>query len=71
MAVSVLVLAPMTTGGAPAADCERACLKSMITKDVDAMVAHDPSRRLLSREDHGIETLVDRCETADWRSKRD
>ncbi len=43
-AVGVLVLAAMTTGGARAADCDRACLKSMITNYVDAMVAHDPSR---------------------------
>jgi len=42
--VGVLVLAAMTTGGVQAADCDRACLKSMITKYVDAMVAHDPSR---------------------------
>ena len=40
----LLVLAAMTTGGVQAADCDRACLKSMITKYVDAMVAHDPSR---------------------------
>ena len=43
-ALGVLVLAAMTTGGAQAADCDRACLKSMITKYVDAVVAHDPSR---------------------------
>jgi len=42
--VSVLILAAMTTSEAQAADCDRACLKSMITKYVDAMVAHDPSR---------------------------
>jgi hypothetical protein len=42
--VGVLILAAMTTGGAQAADCDRACLKGMITKYVDAMVAHDPSR---------------------------
>jgi len=42
--VGVLVLAAMTMSGAQAADCDRACLKSMITKYVDAMVAHDPSR---------------------------
>ena len=40
----VLALAAVTTGGAQAADCDRACLKGMITKYVDAMVAHDPSR---------------------------
>ena len=43
-AVGVLVLAAVTTSGAQAADCDRACLKGMITKYVDAMVAHDPSR---------------------------
>jgi len=43
-AIGVLVLAAMTTRGAMAADCDRACLKSTITKYVDAMVAHDPSR---------------------------
>jgi hypothetical protein len=42
--VGVLVLAAITTGEAQAADCDRACLKSTITKYVDAMVAHDPSR---------------------------
>ncbi len=39
-----LVLAAMTASGAQAADCDRACLKGMITTYVDAMVAHDPSR---------------------------
>ena len=43
-AVGVFVLAAITTSGAQAADCDRACLKSMITKYVDAMVAHDPSK---------------------------
>ena len=42
--VGVLVWAAMTTSGAQAADCDRACLKNMITTYVDAMVAHDPSR---------------------------
>jgi hypothetical protein len=37
-------LALMTTSGAQAADCDRACLKGMITKYVDAIVAHDPAR---------------------------
>jgi hypothetical protein len=40
----MLVLAAIATGGAQGADCDRACLKGMITKYVDAMVAHDPSR---------------------------
>ncbi len=43
-AVGLLVLAAMTTSGAQAADCDRACLKGMITKYVDAVVAHNPSR---------------------------
>ena len=43
-AVGALVLAAMTTTGARAADCDRACLKGMITKYVDAIVAHDPSK---------------------------
>jgi hypothetical protein len=40
----VLVLAAIMTAGAQAADCDRACLKGMITKYVDAMVAHDSSK---------------------------
>jgi len=43
-AVGLLVLAAMTAGGAQAADCDRACLKNILTKYVDAIVAHDPSR---------------------------
>jgi hypothetical protein len=39
----MLLLAAITTSGARAADCDRACLKGMITKYVDAIVAHDPS----------------------------
>ena len=49
-AVGVLIFASMTTSGAQAADCDRACLKSMITKYVDAMVAHDPSRLPLAKD---------------------
>ena len=49
-AVGVLVLAAMTTSGVQAADCDRACLKSMITQYVDAMVAHDPSRLPLAAD---------------------
>jgi len=49
-AVGVLVLGAMTAGGARAADCDRACLKGMITKYVDAMVAHDPSRLPLAAD---------------------
>jgi len=41
LAASVVLAAAMT---ANAADCDRACLKGMITTYVDAMVAHDPSR---------------------------
>jgi hypothetical protein len=39
----VLALTAIATGTAQAADCDRACLKGMITNYVDAMVAHDPS----------------------------
>ncbi len=49
-AVGVLVLAAMTTGAVQGADCDRACLKSMITKYVDAIVAHDPSRLPLAAD---------------------
>jgi hypothetical protein len=38
-----LLLGAMIPGGARAADCDRACLKNMITQYVDAMVAHDSS----------------------------
>jgi len=41
---AVLVLAVLAPTGAHAADCDRACLKNMITTYVDAMVAHDASR---------------------------
>jgi hypothetical protein len=40
----VLILAAMSAGAAHAADCDRACLKGLITKYVDAMLAHDSSR---------------------------
>jgi hypothetical protein len=43
-AVGAIVLAVMSTGGAQAADCDRACMKGMITKYVDAMVAHDVTK---------------------------
>ncbi len=43
-AAGVLLLAAMTAGGARAADCDRACLKGLMTQYVDAMVAHDASR---------------------------
>jgi hypothetical protein len=39
-----LALVAMTASAAQAADCDRACLKGMITTYVDAMVAHDPAR---------------------------
>src|SRR5262245_60173457 len=39
--LSVFLLAA-TSSVATAADCDRACLKAMITKYVDAMVAHKP-----------------------------
>jgi len=37
-------LVVMTTSLAQAAACDRVCLKGMITKYVDAMVAHDPAQ---------------------------
>jgi len=42
--VRALTVAVLASGAAHAADCDRACLKDMVTKYVDAMVAHDPSR---------------------------
>jgi hypothetical protein len=42
--LGALALIAITTSGAQAAECDRACLKGMITKYVDAMVAHDPAR---------------------------
>lgn len=42
--VSTLVWVAIAMNGARAAECDRACLKGMITKYVDAVVAHDPSR---------------------------
>lgn len=38
------VWAAITVSGAHAADCDRTCLKGMITTYVDAVIAHDPSR---------------------------
>jgi hypothetical protein len=40
----MLVLAAATAGGAHAQDCDRTCLKSMITKYIDALSARDPAR---------------------------
>jgi len=48
-AMGALVLAAMTAGGVQAADCDRACLKGMITKYVDAMVAHDSTKLPLAK----------------------
>jgi len=49
--IAIKTLAAATLGfaiafapAAFAADCDRACLKGMITKYVDAMVAHDPAQ---------------------------
>ncbi len=42
--LQVVALAALATGCAQAADCDRACLTGMITKYVDAMVAHNPAR---------------------------
>ncbi len=44
IAVGVLVLGLMTTGTARAAGCDRACLQNMMTRYLDAMVAHAPSQ---------------------------
>lgn len=44
----MVVLAAVAAAGARAAECDRACLKGMITTYVDAMVAHDPSRLSLA-----------------------
>ncbi len=40
----MVILMVAGAGRVQAADCERACLKGMLDKYVDAMVAHDPSR---------------------------
>ena len=40
----LLFLSAMTTGGVQAQDCNRACLTDVITKYLDALAAHDPSR---------------------------
>src|SRR5215469_5277156 len=42
--VSMLALAALAATNAQAADCDRTCLKGMITTYVDAIVVHDPSR---------------------------
>lgn len=42
--IGVLVFGAMASTGAEAKDCDRTCLKDMLTKYVDAMVAHDPSK---------------------------
>lgn len=39
-----LVGLAVTRAGAAPADCDRACLKGMLTQYIDAIVAHDPSR---------------------------
>jgi hypothetical protein len=43
-AVGLLVWGAMATGTARAANCDRACLQNMITRYLDAMVAHAPSQ---------------------------
>ncbi len=43
-AVGLLIFAAITPSGGQAAECDRACLKGLITNYVDAMVAHDPAR---------------------------
>ena len=42
--LQVVLVAPAVVAMAQAADCDRACLKGMITKYVDAMVTHEPAR---------------------------
>jgi hypothetical protein len=44
LVAGLLVLSAMTAGGAYAQDCDRACLKDMITTYIDALAAHDPAR---------------------------
>jgi len=44
MAAGVLLLGAMATGTARAAGCDRACLQNMMTRYLDAMVAHAPSQ---------------------------
>ena len=48
--VCVLMLAIMSTGHAQAATCDRDCLKDMISRYVDAIVAHDPAQLPLAGE---------------------
>jgi hypothetical protein len=43
-AAILFLLAALTATGARAQDCDRACLKDMISKYVGALAAHDPSR---------------------------
>jgi hypothetical protein len=40
---TTFVLAAMTLS-AQAADCDRACMKGLLTQYIDALVAHDPSK---------------------------
>jgi len=49
----------MATGTARSADCDRACLQNMITKYVDAMVAHAPSRLPLAAKARFTEDSLD------------
>jgi len=46
----VLVLIMVTGYPAQATDCDRVCLKDMVTLYVEAMVAHDPSRLPLAQD---------------------
>ena len=43
-AAGMLILTATATGGAQAQDCDRACLRDLINKYVDALGARDPSR---------------------------
>jgi hypothetical protein len=48
-AAGVMVLVAMSTNSAQAANCDRACMKGLITKYVDAVVAHNPSALPLAK----------------------
>ena len=41
---NIVTLAVVTAAGVQAADCDRACMKDLVTKYVEAVVAHDPAR---------------------------
>ena len=53
VAVGVLILVVMATGEVRAQNCDRVCLKGMITQYLDALAAH-PARRYLGRARLGV-----------------